>query len=155
MKQKGFIFPSLYIYAGLGLIVLTLGIAVKVQTARLAAKTAEYDSFVSTVAEIGRQAEIDKNKEIERQKKVTKDVSSDYENRLNLLRDTYARLRDQRSGSGSMPPIPNAPRSIDEISTDSIPLAGICAETTQQLNSLQNWIKAQSSNLATSSAVSR
>ncbi len=146
INQKGFIAlsPTGYIALGLGLIVLTLGIALKVQSARLDACKAEHQSFVSTVAEIGRQAEIDKNKEIERQKKVTKDVSSDYENRLNLLRDTYARLRDQRSGGGSMPPIPNTPRSIDDLTPDSIPLAGICAETTQQLNSLQNWIKAQS-----------
>lgn len=134
---------------------LTLGIAVKVQSSRLETCKLEHQAFVNEVERIGKEAQLKVKQEIERQKKVTKDVSSDYENRLNLLRDTYARLRDQRSGSGSVSAIPNAPRSIDEISTDSIPLAGICAETTQQLNSLQSWIKAQSSNLATSSAVSR
>ena len=140
--QKGFIFPSLYIYLGLGLIVLSLGIALKVQTSRLESCKAEHKAFVSEVERLGKEAQVKVKQEIERQKKVTKDVSSDYETRLNLLRDTYARLRDSRSGS--MPPIPNAPRSIDEVSTDSIPLAGICAETTQQLNSLQAWVKAQS-----------
>ena len=144
MKQKGFIFPSLYIYLGLGLIVLTLGTLLKVQSSRLESCKAEHQAFVNEVERLGKEAQLKVKQEIERQKKVTKDVSSDYENRLNLLRDTYARLRDQRSGQGGMPPVPNAPRSIDEISTNSIPLAGICAETTQQLNSIQNWIKAQS-----------
>lgn len=142
--QKGFIFPSLYIYLGLGAIILFLGLAVKVQSSRLESCKAEYQSFKSEVERVAKEQELKVKQEIDRQKKVTKDVSSDYETRLNLLRDTYARLRDQRSGSGSMPPVPNAPRSIDEVSTDAIPLAGICAETTQQLNSLQAWIKAQS-----------
>jgi len=140
--QKGFI-SGLYIYLGLGLIVLVLSAAVYVQSSRLEACKAEYQAFVSETERLGKEAQLKVKQEIERQKKVTKDVSSDYENRLNLLRDTYARLRDQRSGSGSMPPIPNAPRSIDEIPTDSIPLAGICAETTQQLNSLQDWVLRQ------------
>lgn len=142
--QKGFIFPSLYIYLGFGTIVLILGTLLKVQSSRLESCKAEHAAFVSQVERLGIEAKEKAKQEIERQKKVTKDVSSDYEKRLNLLRDTYTRLRDQRSGSGSMPPVPNAPRSIDEVSTDSIPLAGICAETTQQLNSLQEWVKAQS-----------
>jgi hypothetical protein len=142
--QKGFIFPSLYIYLGLGAVIVFLGLAVKVQSSRLETCKLEHQAFVNEVERLGKEAQLKVKQEIERQKKVTKDVSSDYENRLNLLRDTYARLRDQRSGQGGMPSIPNAPRSIDEVSTDSIPLAGICAETTQQLNSLQNWIKAQS-----------
>lgn len=141
--QKGFIFPSLYIYLGFGLIVLTLGTLLKVQSSRLESCKAEFQTFKSEVERLGKEQELKVKQEIERQKKVTKDVSSDYETRLNLLRDTYARLRDQSSGSGSMPSVPNAPRSIDEVSTDSIPLAGICAETTQQLNSLQDWVKRQ------------
>ena len=122
---------------------LTLGTLLKVQSSRLESCKAEFQTFKSEVERLGKEQELKVKQEIERQKKVTKDVSSDYENRLNLLRDTYARLRDQRSGQGGMPSIPNAPRSIDEISTDSIPLAGICAETTQQLNSLQVWVKRQ------------
>lgn len=140
--QKGFI-SGLYIYLGLGLIVLVLGTAVKVQSSRLESCKAEHAAFVANVERLGLEAKEKAKQEIERQKKVTQDVSSDYEKRLNHLRDTYARLRDQRSGSGSMPAVPNAPRSLDEITTDSIPLAGICAETTQQLNSLQDWVKAQ------------
>jgi len=153
--QKGFIFNSLYIALGsLAVISLVSGYAY-IQTKRLEACKSEFQVFKSEVERLGKEAQEKVNKEIERQKKVTKDVSTDYETRLNLLRDTYARLRDQRSGSGSMSSIPNAPRSVDEIPANGLPLAAQCAETTQQLVSLQEWVKAQSSNLATSSAVSR
>jgi hypothetical protein len=146
MNQRGFIQLSLmgYIVAGLTVAMIITLALLKVQTSRLESCKAEHQAFVSEVARIGKEAQEKTKQEIERQKKVTKDVSSDYEKRLNLLRDTYARLRDQRSGQGGLPPVPNAPRSIDEVSTDSIPLAGICAETTQQLTSLQEWVKAQS-----------
>jgi hypothetical protein len=142
--QKGFIQLSLmgYLTIGFSLIVLSLGIALKVQTSRLESCQENHTRFLTEVELLGNKAQEKVNKEIERQKKVNKDVSSDYETRLNYLRDTYTRLRDSRSGS--MPSIPNAPRSLDEIPPDSIPLAGICAETTQQLNSLQAWVKAQS-----------
>ena len=144
--QKGFIQLSLmgYLTIGFSIIVLSLGIALKVQTSRLESCQENHTRFLTEVERLGNEAQVKVKQEIERQKKVTKDASTDYETRLNLLRDTYARLRDQRSGQGGLPSIPNAPRSIDEVSADSIPLAGICAETTQQLNSLQAWVKAQS-----------
>jgi hypothetical protein len=142
--QKGFIFNSLYIALGsLAVITLVSGYAY-IQTKRLGACKTEFQVFKSEVERLGKEAQEKVNKEIERQKKVTNDVSTDYETRLNYLRDTYTRLRDQRSSGNGLSSIPNAPRSLDEIPADSIPLAGICAETTQQLNSLQSWIKAQS-----------
>jgi len=152
--QRGFITLSLtgYIALGCAAVVAVVSWYAYIQTKRLEACKTEFQVFKSEVERLGKEAQEKVNKEIERQKKVNKDVSSDYEKRLNYLRDTYARLRDSRSGS--MPSVPNAPRSLDEIPADSIPLAGICAETTQQLNSLQAWVRAQSSNLATSSAVS-
>ena len=133
-----------YLTIGFSIIVLSLGIALKIQTSRLESCQENHTRFLTEVERLGKEAQIKVNKEIERQKKVTNDVSTDYEKRLNYLRDTYDRLRDQRSGSGSMPPIPNAPRSIDEIPSDGLPLAAQCAETTQQLVSLQAWVKAQS-----------
>jgi len=142
--QRGFITLSLtgYIALGCAAVVAVVSGYAYIQTKRLEACKTEFQVFKSEVERLGKEAQEKVNQEIERQKKVTNDVSTDYETRLNLLRDTYARLRDSRSGS--MSAIPNAPRSVDEIPTDSIPLAGICAETTQQLNSLQEWVKAQS-----------
>ena len=144
--KNGFITLSLTGYIALGcaaVITLVSGYAY-IQTKRLEACKAEHQLFVNQVEKLGLEAKEKVNKEIERQKKVTNDVSTDYEKRLNYLRDTYARLRDQRSGGGSMPPIPNAPRSVDEIPANGLPLAAQCAETTQQLVSLQEWVKAQS-----------
>jgi hypothetical protein len=142
--QRGFISlsPTGYIVLGLTVALLINLAMLKIQSSRLEACKSEFQVFKSEVERLGKEAQEKVNKEIERQKKVTKDVSSDYEKRLDYLRDTYNRLRDSRSGS--MSSIPNAPRSIDEIPADSIPLAGICAETTQQLVSLQEWVKAQS-----------
>jgi len=142
--QRGFITLSLtgYIALGCAAVVAVVSGYAYIQTKRLEACKVSHEAYVSTVAEMGRLAEIKTKQEIERQKKVTNDVSTDYEKRLNYLRDTYTRLRDSRSGS--MPSIPNAPRSIDEIPTNGLPLATQCAETTQQLVSLQEWVKAQS-----------
>jgi hypothetical protein len=144
--QKGFIQLTLsgYIITGLTVALLISAAMLKIQSSRLEACKSEFQVFKSEVERLGKEAQVKVNKEIERQKKVTNDVSSDYEKRLNYLRDTYNRLRDQRSSGNGLPPIPNAPRSVDEIPPDSIPLAGICAETTQQLVSLQEWVKAQS-----------
>ena len=144
--KNGFITLSLtgYIALGCAAVVAVVSGYAYIQTKRLEACKTEFQVFKSEVERLGKEAQVKVNKEIERQKKVTKDVSSDYETRLNLLRDTYARLRDQRSGGNGLSAIPNAPRSLDEIPADSIPLAGICAETTQQLVSLQEWVKAQS-----------
>jgi hypothetical protein len=142
--QKGFIQLTLsgYIITGLTVVLLISAAMLKIQSSRLEACKSEFQVFKSEVERLGKEAQEKVNKEIERQKKVTKDVSSDYEKRLNYLRDTYTRLRDSRSGS--MPSIPNAPRSIDEIPANGLPLAAQCAETTQQLVSLQEWVKAQS-----------
>ena len=56
--QKGFIFPSLYIYLGLGLIVLTLGIAVKVQSSRLETCKLEHQAFVNEVQRLAKEQEL-------------------------------------------------------------------------------------------------
>jgi len=142
--KNGFITLSLtgYIALGCAAVVAVVSGYAYIQTKRLEACKTEFQVFKSEVERLGKEAQVKVNKEIERQKKVTKDVSTDYEKRLNYLRDTYTRLRDSRSGS--MPSIPNAPRSLDEIPTNGLPLAAQCAETTQQLVSLQEWVKAQS-----------
>ncbi len=143
MKNKGFINLSLTGYVALGALAVALTVSgyAYIQTKRLEACKAEFQAFKSEVERLGKEAQEKVKREIERQEKVTKDVSTDYEKRLNYLRDTYNRLRDSRSGG--VPSIPEAPRSIDEIPANAIPLGAICAETTQQLISLQEWVKRQ------------
>lgn len=144
--QKGFIQLTLsgYIITGLTVALLINLAMLKIQSSRLEACKTEFQVFKSEVERLGKEAQEKVNKEIERQKKVTNDVSTDYETRLNYLRDTYDRLRDQRSSGNGLSTIPNAPRSLDEIPANGLPLAAQCAETTQQLVSLQEWVNAQS-----------
>ena len=66
----------------------------------------------------------------------------DYETKLANIRIKYKRLRDNATYI-TVPSVPNAPEYIDEIPADALPLAGQCAETTQQLKSLQEWVLGQ------------
>lgn len=70
---------------------------------------------------------------------VTKGIKNEYEARLSAIRSYYSSgLRN--SSSGAMSTIPNSTFSIDG-KTSNLPLD--CAYTTQQLISLQDWIKEQ------------
>lgn len=92
--QKGFIFPSLYIYLGIGLIVLGLGIAVKVQSARLESCKAEHAAFVANVERLGLEAK-EKAKQVEAQDKLKKEVADRELKKLRSLNDDLTkRVRD-------------------------------------------------------------
>lgn len=69
---------------------------------------------------------------------VTKGIKNEYEARISALRNYYSSgLRN--SSSGELSPIPQSTISIDGKATN---LQLACAYTTQQLVSLQEWIKA-------------
>lgn len=79
-------------------------------------------------------------------KQITEDMSHEYAKNLDRLRADYQRLRKQyadSAGSGAMPAVPEAARSVDAIPADALPLAAECAETTLMLESLQGWVKEQ------------
>ena len=102
--QKGFIFPSLYIYLGLGLIVLGLSTAVYVQSSRLESCKAEYRAFVSETERLGKEAEI-KVKQIEAENKLKKEKADAELNKLRLDNAEFKRLRDN-AGSRRLPEAP-------------------------------------------------
>lgn len=143
--QRGFLPFTGYIVLGTGLIVLVLGIALKVQTERLRSVKAEYESFKTQVRVVGEAQEARTKAEVKRQQEVTKNVEADYSKRLTKLRADYARLRDSRSSGRDLSGLSIPPASVDAIPADAIPLAAICAETTEQLVSLQEWVKGQAS----------
>ena len=66
---------------------------------------------------------------------IGKSIRSDYENKLSALKSYYGGLR--QSSSGSMSPIPQSTIGIDGKATN---LELACANTTQQLVSLQEWV---------------
>ena len=74
---------------------------------------------------------------------VTKGITNEYEAKLSALRNYYKSTSVwNKSSSSTMPSISTAP-SITDVATAYNILAGSCAETTQQVVSLQDWINQQ------------
>lgn len=95
--------------------------------------------------QVRRTAEI-----IAKGRQITEDMSHEYAKNLDRLRADYQRLRKQYAsgaGGGAVPAIPEAPRSVDEVPADALPLAAECAETTLMLESLQGWVGEQGRSL--------
>ena len=92
--------------------------------------------------EIAAQAQEEKVKSIRSQQElVTKGVEKEYEAKLNLLRQYYANGVRQPNTS-KLPTFSNATSGLDAVTAYNL-LAGQCAETTQQIVSLQSWLNEQ------------
>ena len=72
---------------------------------------------------------------------VTKGIQDEYTAKLDLLRNYYANGVRQPNTS-KLPTISNATSGLDAVTAYNL-LAGQCAETTQQIVSLQKWINEQ------------
>ena len=98
----------------------------------------EYKKSVEIAAKIQEE----KVKSIRSQQElVTKGVEKEYEAKLNLLRQYYANGVRQPNTS-KLPTFSNATSGLDAVTAYNL-LAGQCAEATQQLVSLQEWINGQ------------
>lgn len=74
---------------------------------------------------------------------VTKGIQNEYDAKLNAIRNYYKSTSVWNNPSSStMSGLSTAPKSADVISAYN-QLASACAETTQQLISLQDWIRQQ------------
>lgn|SRR5574340_219852 len=91
------------------------------------------------------QEQIAKNSaRVQQQKQITEETANAYAKNIDALRRYYdQRLRQRAAGSGAVPSLPAAPASLDAVTPDSLPLAGQCAETTEQLEALQDWVREQ------------
>ena len=101
----------------------------------------EHGNLVAYKAEVKAAADqqIVKNESIQKQQAlVNKGISDAYEAKLSSLKSYYGGLRN--SSSGNLPSISNPASGVNESASDQL-LA--CAYTTQQLVSLQDWIKEQ------------
>jgi len=101
-------------------------------------------AFQSQVQAEGEKAQARAAEKVVEQKQITEKVSNDYAANIIALRRYYAnRVRVKPSPpSGQMPAVPKPSVSSDASSAYS-ELAGACAETTQQLISLQEWVRQQ------------
>ena len=81
------------------------------------------------------------NKDIlAQQQLITKQVTNDYQNKLDRIKSYYAGLHD--TSGRSVPSISTATSSTDGTPSDP-QFVEKCAMTTQQLESLQEWIREQ------------
>jgi len=101
----------------------------------------EYRNLVAFKAEVEAVAKVQqaKNESIAKQQTlVNKGIENEYQAKLSALKSYYGGLR--QPGSGSMSPIPQSTIGIDGKATN---LELACAYTTQQLVSLQDWLRQQ------------
>jgi hypothetical protein len=98
----------------------------------------EYKKSVEIAAK-AQEAHVESIKK--QQEITTKGIQNEYDAKLALLRQYYANGLRQPNSSG----LPNfsATPSISDVSTAYTTLIGQCAQTTQQLVSLQEWINEQ------------
>ena len=112
----------------------------------------EKERFDSYKAEINALAVAQQNK-IEMlqktQSQITKKAEADHEKSISNIRGVYSTLRVRQStGSCGMSQVPDATKQPAETTAYYVSiapeLATGCAETTQQLINLQNWVQQQS-----------
>lgn len=103
------------------------------------AEKKRFDAFKTELkASVKAQEKI--NQQIEQKNKLIADNSKrEYEAKIVALRNYYDRLRN--TDTNKLPSAAIAAHRVDEKATDPI-FIGQCAETTLQLVSLQDWIKA-------------
>lgn len=118
MRQHGFGSITLYAAIGAALVIAGLGIALKVQSARLEAVKQEYAGFVAQVKAVGEVAQA----KARAQESADKKLKEKIDNENKILRDSLAvsarRLRDASAGSGIVPSIPAAPGGSDAANFD-------------------------------------
>lgn len=101
----------------------------------------EYRNLVAFKAEVEAVAKVQqaKNESIAKQQTlVNKGIENEYQAKLSALKSYYGGLR--QPSSGSMSAIPQSTIGIDGKATN---LELACAYTTQQLVSLQGWLRQQ------------
>jgi hypothetical protein len=99
--------------------------------------------FQAEVAAIGKAQEQANQHAIEVAEIITEGVRSEYEARIDAVRRQYAgRVQQCSTSRSNLPTISKTTSRADELAADSR-LAGLCAETTQQLISLQQWVAKQ------------
>lgn len=124
-----------YLTVALAVVVLVTGYGWKVEHDRLT-------DFKAGVIAAG-EAQNEKTREvIKRHEKAALDAQNDYSRRIADVRAYYRMFYG--SGGGKLPPIANSSSGFDGAASYHV-LAGQCAETTQQLVSLQAWVASVSS----------
>jgi len=103
-------------------------------------QSAKYDAYVSKVELAAKEQEMVNKSKAKEAFQVNEKVKNDYENRIALIKRTYGGMRLTNTN-------PTGTVSAATSSTDGTPtdpkFIEKCAITTQQLVSLQGWLKEQ------------
>lgn len=103
-------------------------------------ESAKYDAYVAKVELAAKEQELINKAKAKEAEQVNQKVKNDYENKLSIIKRVYGGLRlssSQQTGS-----ISDSTSSTDGTATDP-KFIEKCAMTTQQLVSLQDWIREQ------------
>ena len=99
-----------------------------------------YKQYRSDIEAMGKAQVIAIQETKKQQELATKGIEDAYKAKIDAIRANYGGVHNP--SSGAMPTFPNTSVSIDD-RTANIVFAEQCAETTQQIVSLQDWIKLQ------------
>ena len=103
----------------------------------------DYQAFKSQVKTLAEKQEAHVESITKQHELVTKGIANEYEAKLAALRNYYKSTSVWNNPSSSkVSGISTAP-TVADVATAYNLLAGQCAETTQQVVSLQDWINAQ------------
>ena len=125
---------SVQIYIYLALVFGSFGAGFYVEHLRFV----DFQDKIKIVAE--KQIEQNKSK-IKEQELINKGVSDAYEARINSIHLMYSRVYNTSSSPVSS--VPNATITINGTTINTLDFAEQCANTTQQLESTQDWIRSQ------------
>ena len=104
---------------------------------------AKFMAFKAKTEQIAKEQQAKVDSIVKQNKLVNEGIANEYEAKMAAIRNYYAQwLRDNNAGSGKLPAIPGAPQGVDATTAHAV-LIGQCAETTLQVNSLQEWIRLQ------------
>ena len=98
-----------------------------------------YKQYRASIEALGKQQQIANDYKVKTEALLTKKVEDAYKSKIDAIRATYGM---HNPSSGAMPTIPNTTIRIDDPASNWV-LAQQCTETTQQLVSLQDWIRLQ------------
>jgi len=132
LKLLGGIGGQIYIY--LALVLGSFGAGFYVEHLRFV----DYKQAVQLVAE-KQQAETDAK--IKEQEIINENIKQTYEARLTSIHTFYSRMLDSRSGVVSSDP--NATITVNGETHNVLLVAEQCAQTTEQLMTLQDWVNQQ------------
>jgi archaellum component FlaF (FlaF/FlaG flagellin family) len=101
----------------------------------------KFMAYKNEIENIGKAQEA-KNEQIVKEQKVTTErITNDYKNQLARVHSYYNGVHN--SSSSPVSNVPNATITINGTTVNTLDFAEQCANTTQQLESTQDWIRSQ------------